>query len=463
MTHELSDARLTQEDVDRTMSETLHDLLELVRIPSIAWPGFDPGEVRRSADAVAALADGIGLFDQVSIERSPVRGGEPGQPAVVARRRARPGRPSVLLYAHHDVQPAGGAAEWDSPPFEPVIRGGRLYGRGAADDKAGLMVHIAALRTVCTLMGGVPDIGITLFVEGEEEYGSPSFTDFLAEHAEVLRSDVIVVADSANWDSSTPAVTTSLRGGIRLTLRLRTLEHSSHSGLFGGAVPDALMAAVILLSSLWETDGSVAVPGLVTRERDTPAYDDARLRREAGIVDAVSAIGHGAILSRIWNQPAITITGIDAPSVREASNTLTPEVAVAITVRTAPGQRAQDAYDRLSRHLREHAPFGVQVELSDVGLIEPFQVDGEGWALDLLRDSLTAGFGTPPIEMGVGGSIPFISELAAAFPDAQILITGIEDPETRAHGVNESLHLETFRRAIVSEALFLQSLSRGVG
>jgi acetylornithine deacetylase/succinyl-diaminopimelate desuccinylase-like protein len=449
----------------------LADLGALVRIPSIAWPAFDQTQLQRSADAVAALAEASGVFESVRVIRAAIGGhpaeadaigGEPelGQPAVLATRAAKNGAPTVLLYAHHDVQPPGDDALWDSPPFEPTVRGGRLYGRGAADDKAGVMVHIAALRAVREALGDDVDLGVALFIEGEEEYGSRSFARFLADNEDALRSDVIVVADSGNWDTETPGLTVSLRGNARFTLTVRTLEHASHSGMFGGAVPDAMMATIRLLSTLWDADGAVAVPGLQVRDAETPPYAEETLRAEAGLPEGVAPVGTGSLLGRIWNKPSITVTGIDAPTVETASNTLSPEVTVVISARVAPGQRARDAYEAIEAHLRAAAPFGAQLEFTDVDCGDPFLVDTQGWAANLARESLSEGYGRETVEVGVGGSIPFIADLVRTFPGAQILVTGIEDPHTRAHSPNESLHLDTFRSAVLSEALLLEKLDR---
>lgn len=430
-----------------------------MRIPSIAFPGFDRAEVERSADAVRSLLDGLGIFDRVEVKTAviPETGAE-GMPAVLASRAARNGRPTILLYAHHDVQPVGDESLWESPPFEPTVRGGRLYGRGAADDKAGVMAHVGALRALVEALGADFDLGVNLFIEGEEEAGSASFAAFLSENADALRADVIVVADSGNWDATTPALTVSLRGNARFTLRVKTLEHASHSGMFGGAVPDAMLATVKLLSTLWDDDGAVAVAGVSERDADTPDYSEATLRDEAGLPEGVSPIGRGTILSRIWNKPSITITGIDAPSVRNASNTLSPEVTVVISMRVAPGQDAREAYDALEAHLRAHAPFGADLTFSDIDCGNPFLVDTSGTAVAQARAALEAGYGVPSVDIGVGGSIPFIADLVREFPAAQILVTGVEDPHARAHSPNESLHLDTFRHALVSEALLLESL-----
>jgi len=436
----------------------------LVRIPSIAFPGFDRVEVHRSAEAVRTLAEGTGLFDAVRIRDAAIPGtGERGMPAVLATRAARNGRPTILLYAHHDVQPVGDEGLWETAPFEPTVRDGRLYGRGAADDKAGVMVHIGALRALRDVYGDDVDLGVALFVEGEEEAGSRSFGQFLSDNADALRADVIVVADSGNWDSATPALTVSLRGNARFTLTVRTLEHASHSGMFGGAVPDAMMAAVKLLATLWDEDGAVCVSGLLERDAATPPYAEETLRDEAGIPPGVRPVGRDDILGRIWNKPSITVTGIDAPSVRNASNTLTPEVSVVISARVAPGQSARDAYDAIAAHLRAHAPFGAELSFSDLDCGDGFLVDTGGWAVGEAKAALEEGYGVAPVDLGVGGSIPFIADLVREFPDAQILVTGVEDPHARAHSPNESLHLETFRHAVIAEALLLDRLNARTG
>lgn len=460
MTLDLSRQDAVQKAADAGIPSALADLGSLVRIPSIAWPAFDQSALVKSADAVAALLQGTGVFDSVEIKRAAIPGtDEVGQPAVLATRAARNGRPTVLLYAHHDVQPPGDEELWDSPPFEPTVRDGRLYGRGAADDKAGVMAHVGAIRAVSEVLGDDLDLGIAVFIEGEEEYGSRSFGQFLADNAEVLRSDVIVVADSGNWDERTPGLTVSLRGNARFTLTVRTLDHASHSGMMGGAVPDAMLATVKLLATLWDDDGAVAVDGLAVRDAETPAYDEATLRAESGLLEGVSPIGRDSILSRIWNKPSITITGWDATPVEAASNTLAPQTSVVISARVAPGQDAREAFAAVEAHLRAHAPFGAQLEFTDVDCGDSFLVDTSGWAVEEARASFADGYGVDSVDVGIGGSIPFISDLVREFPAAQILVTGVEDPHARAHSPNESLHLETFRNALVSEALLLARLN----
>jgi acetylornithine deacetylase/succinyl-diaminopimelate desuccinylase-like protein len=460
MTLDLSRQDAVQNAADAGIPAALADLGSLVRIPSIAWPAFDQSALVRSADAVAALLEGTGVFETVQVTRAAIPGtDEMGQPAVLASRAARNGRPTVLLYAHHDVQPPGDEALWDSPPFQPTVRNGRLYGRGAADDKAGIMAHVGAIRAVAEVLGDDLDLGLAVFIEGEEEYGSRSFAQFLADNADVLRSDVIVVADSGNWDERTPGLTVSLRGNARFTLTVRTLAHASHSGMMGGAVPDAMLATVKLLATLWDDDGAVVVDGLAVRDAETPDYDESTLREESGLLEGVSPIGRDSILSRIWNKPSITITGWDATPVASASNTLAPETSVVISARVAPGQDAEEAFAAIEKHLRSHAPFGAHLEFSDVDCGDSFLVDTSGWAVGEARAAFADGYGVDSVDVGIGGSIPFISDLVREFPAAQILVTGVEDPHARAHSPNESLHLDTFRNAVVAEALLLTRLN----
>jgi acetylornithine deacetylase/succinyl-diaminopimelate desuccinylase-like protein len=438
------------------------ELSKLVRIPSVSWAAFDPQHVSDSADAVSALVTGLGIFETVQVARAPIGSGPDaplGQPAVLATRAARNGRPTILLYAHHDVQPPGKDEDWDSLPFEPTVRGDRLYGRGAADDKAGVLAHVAAIRAFVDTVGEDFDLGLALFIEGEEEFGSRSFTNFLTAHQAELAADVIVVADSDNWDINTPALTVGLRGNVTFRLTVATLGHASHSGMFGGAVPDAMLAAIRLLATLHGEDGSVAVEGLTSRAADTPDYPEEQLRHEAALLDGVSPIGSGTILSRLWSKPAITVTGIDAPTVANASNTLSASVSVKISARVAPGQPGTEAFAALETHLRTHTPFGAHIEIDDVDTGNGFLVDTSGWAVTEAKTSMTDAWGAQAVETGIGGSIPFIADLVEMFPTAQILVTGVEDPDSRAHSPNESLHLGVFQRAILTEAVLLARLN----
>ena len=454
-----------REAVQAGLPTAIAELSTLVRIPSVSWDGFDPEQVRASAERVAELARETGVFETVEVIQEPIPAdavsgaGKLGLPAVLARRPARNGRPTVLLYAHHDVQPEGDEAHWDSKPFEPTLRGDRLYGRGVADDKAGAITHLAAIRALTAVLGAEPDVGIVLFAEGEEEFGSRSLPTILERYHDQLAADAIVVADGGNWDLTSPGLTVALRGAVAFNLRVSTLDHASHSGMFGGQVPDAMLAAIQLLATLWKKDGSVAVKGLTSHEAETPEYDEEKLRDETGLLEGVDPIGTGDILSRVWYQPSITVTGIDAPSVKNASNTLIPSVRVRISARVAPGQDDRAAFEALSAHLFEHVPFGAQLSIEDLDLGQPFLVDASGWAAEDALAAMEEAYGAEPVQMGSGGSIPFIADLVQRYPDAQILITGVEDPDTRAHSPNESLHLPTLQRAILAEALLLARMN----
>jgi acetylornithine deacetylase/succinyl-diaminopimelate desuccinylase-like protein len=435
------------ERVRDVLPSVRRDLEDLVRIQSV-WA--DPGrrdEVHRSARAVADLLSQAG-FGDVSIVS------EGGAPAVIARHPAPPGAPTVLLYAHHDVQPEGDPGQWASPPFEPTERDGRLYGRGSADDKAGIATHLAAFRA----HGGQPPVGVTVFVEGEEESGSPSLGRLLAAHRDALAADVIVIADSDNWSTDTPALTVSLRGLVDCVVEVATLDHGLHSGIWGGVVPDALSVLVRLLASLHDDDGNVAVAGLHESTAAHVDYPPERVRADSGLLDGVSEIGSGSVPQRLWAKPAITVIGIDTTPIAAASNTLIPRARAKISMRVAPGGDAAAHLDALTAHLQRHAPWGAQVGVARGDIGEPYAIDANGSVYDAARAAFRQAWGVEPIDMGMGGSIPFIAEFAAAFPRAKILVTGVEDPATQAHSINESLHLGVLERAAVAEALLLANL-----
>ncbi|BBY76302.1 dipeptidase [Mycolicibacterium parafortuitum] len=423
------------------------DLEDLVRIQSVwADPDRRP-EVQRSAETVSKLLSEAG-FDDVAIVA------EGGAPAVIARHPAPDGAPTVLLYAHHDVQPEGDPAQWHSAPFEPAERDGRLYGRGTADDKAGIATHLAAFRA----HGGNPPVGVTVFVEGEEESGSPSLSALLAKHRDALAADVIVIADSDNWSTEIPSLTVSLRGLADCVVEVATLDHGLHSGMWGGVVPDALSVLVRLLASLHDDDGNVAVEGLHVADAPEVDYPPERVRADTGVLDGVREIGSGSATQRLWAKPAITVIGIDTTPIAKASNTLIPRARAKISMRVAPGGDAAAHLAALTRHLESHAPWGAQVTVTPGDLGEPYAIDADGPVYDAARSAFRQAWGHDAVDTGVGGSIPFIAEFAAAFPDAKILVTGVEDPDTQAHSINESLHLGVLERAATAEALLLARL-----
>jgi cysteinylglycine-S-conjugate dipeptidase len=439
--------------VDRVLPSVVADLEKLVRIRSVSAEPGAADDVRVAAEAVAELARAAGAADVAILS---VAG---GAPAVVAHWPAPDGAPTVLLYAHHDVQPTGERADWTSEPFQPAERDGRLYGRGAADDKAGVMAHVAALR----VFEGRPPVGVTLFVEGEEEIGSPTFTRFLETYRDELAADVIVVADSVNWSIDTPALTTSLRGLVDGVVEVRVLHHAVHSGMFGGPVLDALTSLCRLLATLHDGNGDVAVPGLVQKKAKEVDYPESRYRAEAGILDGVELSGTGSLGDRLWTKPALSVLALDATPVADAANVLVHAARAKVSLRLAPGQDPRSALDALGDHLRSHAEFGAEVTFTDGALGPPCELDTSKPAYDAARDAFADAFGKPPVELGLGGTIPFIAEFATTFPDAAVLVTGVEDPDSRAHGADESLHLGQFAKVCLAEVLLLDRLASPAG
>lgn len=429
--------------VAQLMPGVVEDVKALTRIPSVSLGTFDQAEVARSAEAVAELLRAEGMDVKVVAEG--------GRPAVIAHKAGPAGSPKVLMYAHHDVQPPGDEKDWDTPAFEPTERDGRLYGRGAADDKAGVMAHVAALRA----WGDDLPCSVTLFIEGEEEIASDSLPALLEKYADELRSDALVLADSANWAIGTPALTTTLRGTVRAVVTVRTLTHSVHSGMFGGAAPDAVTSLCRLLATLHDATGSVAVDGLSASFDTHIDYDEQQLRQDAGLLPGTQLIGEGPLTSRLWLQPSITVIGIDAPAVDVASNTLSASARAKISLRVAPTQDPNEAFQALAKHLRAHAPFGaeVEVELEEVG--SGFAADAQGPVYEEARAAFRDAWDAEPVDVGIGGSIPFVSLFAEMMPGAALLVTGVEDPDTRAHGANESLHLGEFAKVCLAEAVLL--------
>ena len=432
--------------VRELMPQVRADLEDLTRIPSVSLDSFDQAHVQASAERTADLLRAEGLDVEIVSEG--------GRPAVIGHKDGPEGAPTVLLYAHHDVQPPGDRADWNTEPFEPTEIDGRLYGRGAADDKAGVMAHIAALRA----HSGQLPVGVTVFVEGEEEIASESLPRILERHGDKLTADAIVLADSLNWAIGTPALTTTLRGSLRAVVTVRTLDHGVHSGMFGGACPDAITSLCRLLATLHDDQGDVAIEGLLATDAPEVDYDEARLREESGLLEGTELIRTGSIPSRLWTKPAAVVIGIDAPRIGEAGNVLNASASAKINLRLNPAQDPQDAWAALQKHLQEYAPWDatVEVELDEQGW--GFAADATGPVYDQTRAAFADAWGTDPVDVGIGGSIPFVQAFAERFPDAAILVTGVEDPDTRAHGANESLHLGEFEKVCTAEALLLARL-----
>jgi acetylornithine deacetylase/succinyl-diaminopimelate desuccinylase-like protein len=461
MTTDLSGVRAA---LEARLAAHRADLEALVRIPSVSAAGFDPGQVRRAAEAVRDLLAARGLSRARLLE---VDG---SHPAVAAEHLgAGPGVPTVLLYAHHDVQPPGDPAAWSSPPFAPAERDGRLFARGAADDKAGIMVHVAAVDAWLRARDSLP-VNVKVLVEGEEETGSEHLGALLERHGHELDADVVVVTDSSNWKVGTPTLTYLLRGLVDCVVEVRALDHAVHSGMYGGPVPDALTGLVRLLAGLTDADGALAIPGFADdarppseRERGRLAaldFDEEAFRAEAGVLPGVELVGDrgASVLERLWLRPAVTVLGIDAPSVAESSNTLVPRARARVSVRLAPGQDADRALDRLAGWLRERAPWGLHAEVTPGARGAAFVVEPDGPVFAAAERALSAAFGAPVVYQGIGGSIPLLAPLRERLGGAPVLLTGVEDPDTRAHGSDESLHLGDWRRACLAEAYLFAEL-----
>ena len=432
------------------LPDVLADLKELIAIESVSADPARADEVERSAQSVVRLLTDLGCPD-VRLIRA-----DGGAPAVIGRFPPPAGMPTVCLYAHHDVQPQGEPEGWRTPPFVATELEGRLFGRGTSDDKGGVAVHLAALRA----FDGKPPVGVTVFVEGDEEIGSVGLPELLKEHRADFAADVFVITDSCNWAVGQPAFTTTLRGVATCTVVVRTLDHALHSGVYGGVVPDALTALCRLLATLHDDQGNVAIAGLGTASAPALEYPPARLRAETGILAGVDWIGSGSFVERIWYKPAVSVVALDATPVDKASNTLIPAARAKISLRVAPGDDAAKALAALITHLEDHAPWAAQVTVTGEGAAEPSVIDFSGSYAEAARAAFTQAWDVAPVLIGQGGSIPMVAEFDKAFPDATILITAVGDPDSRAHGTDESLHLGDFAAACVAEALMLDAFAQ---
>ncbi|HEV8419901.1 MAG TPA: dipeptidase [Actinomycetota bacterium] len=432
------------EKISALMPDIRAELERLVRIPSVSFPEFDPEQVRRSGAATQEILQACGMETRL-LEV------EGAHPAVLGRVPPPDGAPTVLLYAHHDVQPQGPENLWSSPPFEPVERNGRLYGRGSSDDKAGIVMHAAAMRA----WDGRPPVGVTVFVEGEEESSSEHLGAFLSTYGELLKADAVILADSGNWRTGEPALTISLRGIVACFIEIRTLDHAVHSGEYGGAIPDALSTLCRTLATLHDEKGNVAVAGLASGPADPLDLTEKELREWAGVRPGVRLIGDGNLTERMWTKPAISVLGIDAPRTPEASNQLVPFARAKVSMRIPPGQDAEDAMGALVKHLEANVPWGAEVKIVQEGIGSPFTLEAEGPAYDAMRRAMTESFGKEPVLMGAGGSIPFVAEFAKQFPKATLMLTGAGDPKCNAHSEDESVDLGDLEKSCLAEALFL--------
>ena len=430
------------------------ELSELVSIPSVSSDPAHAEDVQQSAEHVRDLFRSAGV--DVAVARAENPDGTPGRPAVLGRTSPeRVGAPTVLLYAHHDVQPAGELEKWSSDPFTAEKRGNRLYGRGSSDDGAGVMVHLGALR----LLGAELGVNVVLFIEGEEEVGSPSFVDFLEKHLESMRSDVIIVADSGNWKVGEPAITTTLRGNCIVTVDVTVADHAVHSGQFGGPVLDAVTLASQMIAKLHDENGDVAVPGLGGSDTADVDWPEDEFREAVGLVDGYRLAGTGDLAARVWTKPAINVIGFDARPVAQASNTIAPHARFRLSMRTVPDVDPREPGEKLVEYLKGLAPFGARVDVTLNEAGPGYVADVESEAAKDLKWALEEGFGHPVVNTGEGGSIPFISDFQRLFPQAQVLVTGVEDPNSNAHSEDESQSLPDLKAAILSEALLLAKLA----
>ena len=430
------------------MPRVREELERLVRIPSVSHPGHDPEHVRRSAEETRRILEAAGMETEILQHAD-------GGPAAVGRIAGPPGAPTVLLYAHHDVQPTGPRELWHTEPFEPVEKGGRLYGRGTSDDKCGVVIHAAAVRA----WGGKPPVGVTVFVEGEEEWLSPSLVPLLEGNSERLRADAVVLADSGMWRAGHPAITTSLRGVVSCDVEVRTLDHAVHSGEFGGPVPDAIVVLARTLAKLHDDRGNVAVPGLATGPADSLDLTEDELRRQTGMRPGVRLIGDGGMTERMWTKPAISVLGIDSPRIEGSTNQLVPSARARVSMRIPPGQDGAAAQKALIGHLRASVPWGAEATITPRSAGEPYRVDTSAPAHDAMRRAMREAWGKDPAMMGAGGSIPFVFDFARLFPGAAILLTGAGDPTSNAHSEDESVSLDDLERSCVAEASFFAYLA----
>jgi acetylornithine deacetylase/succinyl-diaminopimelate desuccinylase-like protein len=434
--------------IHRLMPGVRADLESLVRIPSVGFEGFDPANVRATAELTRDLLSGTGASARI-LEA------DGAHPAVLAHVDGPAGAPTVLLYAHHDVQPEGAPELWSSPPYEPAVRDGRLYGRGASDDKSGIAMHLATLRA----WDGRPPVGVTVFVEGEEECGSSHLGTFLSRNRDELQADVVVLADGGTWRTGTPELTSSLRGIAACVVEVRVLDHAVHSGMFGGAFPDAIMVLARMLASLHDDRGNVAVAGLASSAADPLDLTEDEYRAYAGARPGLASIGDGALTSRLWTKPAISVLGIDAPATFEAANRLVASARAKVSMRIPPGQDAGAAMAALQGHLRANVPWGAEISFLSEDLGAPYALASSGDAYEAMRRAMREAFGVEPVPAGSGGSIPFVAEFAATLPDATLMITGAGDPQCNAHAEDESVDLADLEKSCLAETLFLGYLA----
>lgn len=445
----------TQPSVD---AARLRDALErLVRIPSVAFPGFPEAPVREAADVTVAVLEEAGV---TGIERVDVPG---APPAIYAHLRAADAdAPTVLLYAHYDVQPGGPEESWTTPAFEPTERDGRLYGRGTADDKCGVALHAAALAAFRTGDGALDlPVHVKVLIEGEEETGNGTLSKLVAADPDRFRADAFVIADGSNVATGAPTLTTSLRGMAVVDVTIDTLEAPVHSGVAGGPGPDALLALSRLIASLHHDDGSVAVEGLDVLPWDGAEIEPEAWRAETGVLEGVDLLGQGPIADQLFVRPSITAIGIDAPTVDTAANALIPRAKARLSVRLAPTQDPAAAAQAVIAHVFAHVPWGAQVTVAEGPGAPGAILAGEGPVAEAAGRALESGYGVPAVRIGSGGAIPLCADLSTIYPDAAFVLWGPGDERSRIHAGDESVDLADLERAAVAQVAFLRDVANG--
>ncbi|OEU96509.1 dipeptidase [Streptomyces oceani] len=450
---------MSQSPIATTVSSLLPqartELAELVAFRSVADPAqFPPSECTAAAEWVAEALRTEG-FEEVALLDTP-----DGTRSVYGHLPGPAGAPTVLLYAHYDVQPPLDEAAWHSPPFQLTERDGRWYGRGAADCKGGVLMHLLALRAL-KANGGVP-VSVKVIVEGSEEQGTGGLERYADAYPELLAADTIVIGDTGNFRPGLPTLTATLRGMTLVRVSVDTLVGNLHSGQFGGAAPDALGALVRILDSLRAADGSTVVDGLGTDACwEGVDYPEEDFRRDAKVLDGVGLIGSGSVADRVWARPAVTVLGIDCPPVVGATPSVQANASALVSLRVPPGTDAAHATELLIRHLTAHAPWGAQVTCTQVGQGQPFSTDSGGPAYTAMTEALREAYdGTETATAGQGGSIPLCDTLARLYPRAEILLMGLSEPEAQIHAVNESVSPRELEALSVAEALFLRKYAR---
>jgi len=439
--------------ISAMMPAARDELAELVAIPSVADPRqFPPEECAKAAEWVRARFAALG-FDDARLERTP-----DGSDAVVGSRPAAdPGAPTVLLYAHYDVQPPLEESAWRTPPFVLTDVDGRWAGRGAADCKGNILMHLLALRA---LQDEIP-VHLKLVVEGSEEQGTGGLERYVEQNPDILAADVILVCDTGNAAVGRPAATVSLRGFANVVVRVEALASEIHSGMFGGPAPDGLAALVAVLASLRDDDGATTIDGLSMDGTWTgEPYDAGQFRTDAGVLDGVRLLGDGTVADELWARPALTVLGIDCPPVIGSSASIVPRAAARLNLRIPPGVHAQDARDALAAHLQNHAPWGVRIDVETEAVGEPFRAATDGPAFGAFADAMRSAYGVELTRLGQGGSIPLCNVFADTYPKAEIILIGVEEPLALIHAPNESVDPTEIANLALAEALFLRSYAK---